>query len=407
MTEISPRHQFQSPLRTLGGLRLQVRTTGRGGQLTPYLRGVPLGRPVNVGDEDVLVELEVERLPHVTLPAEIRVAWEDGSEASSPLAIISEAEAVALTGNGALEEVSATLQNGMVKGRALNRRNGVERPVILGRINGVLLRPVEVGPPSAHEGGGAIVTFTMPIEPSDFSAEGGVIELIHAPAMTTLWRTVLAPHQSEEAAAVETRRRLTETEQRLAGIAAQIETRLGQELRRQNQLIEDVVAYMLALIHDRANRSETPDDGDREQARRLIESASTVSGSADDETLAVVGPLSPFMGWGWSVPELNRDRIELRRMQTAATVLNPHPERKVERIALTVLEGSTVVLSQLSAQTDGQTRKIQASEELGAPFTASLVLTPPLSVGLLSLAAPMSQEGLAVQDVRFFYVRDL
>ena len=403
-TEPALRHQFAPPSLSTGYIRLQVKTSGRGGTLTPYLRGVPLGEGVKVASDDTVIDLAVERLPHVALPAEIRIGWDDGTDACSPLILSTEAEAVSLAGNGVLEEVSVVFQNGMVKGRAVNHRNGVERPVILGRINGVLLRPVDVRLRSAHEAGGGVVAFSMPVDPSDFSSEGGVLELVHAPAMTVLWRSALAPVEDPVAASVETRRRLAETEQRMASLVSQLETRLGQDVRKQNQLIEDVAAYMLALIHDRANRSEAPEDMDRNQARRLIELASSVCNESDDDTLAAVGPLSPFMGWGWSAAELSRDRIELRRMHASATVLNPHPERKVGRIALTVMDGAPEAIASLRLQADGGTPvPLQTPTDQGPPYTVSAVMQPPLSVSLINLTGGASKDGLAIRDIRFFY----
>lgn len=403
ITEPTLRHQFAPPGVSTGSIRLQVKTSGRGGRLTPYLRGVPLSEGMEVVSDDTVINLAVERLPHVTLPAEIRIGWDDGTDACPPLILSTEAEAVSLAGNGVLEEISVVFQNGMVKGQAVNYRNGVERPMILGRVNGVLLRPVDVRLRSAHEAGGAVVAFSMPVDPSDFSSEGGVLELVHAPEMTVLWRSALAPVEDPVAASVETRRRLAEAEQRMASLLSQLETRLGQDVRKQNQLIEDVVSYMLALIHDRANRSEVPGDTDRNQARRLINLASSTSNETDDDTLAVVGPISPFMGWGWSSAELNRDRIELRRMHTSATVLNPHPERKVARIALTVVDAAPEAMTSLRLQADGAPVPLQTPTDQAPPCTISAFLQPPLSVSLINLTSGASRDGLAIRDIRFFY----
>lgn len=402
------RHQFSSPRAALGCIHLAVQASGRGGRLTPYLRGVAIGNAVEVADSAVSVDLPIDRLPHVSLPADIRIGWDDGTDATLPLTIRTEAEAVALTGVGALENVSVIFRNGMVQGTALNRRNGVERPLILGRINGTLLRPVDVRFQSVHETGGAVIAFSMPVDPTDFSAEGGVLELLHAPSMIILWRTALGSvGAGEEISIIETKRRLSEAEHRLSNTLCQVETRLSQSILRQNQVLEDVVTYMLALIHDRANRAENEDDPDRKAARDLIALASTETTQATDERLAVIGPLSPFMGWGWSAAEFNRDRIELRRMRTAASVLNPRPERKVDRIALTVVEATSEALANLGVQTDGQARDLSLSLHEGTPCTALVMLDPPISVGVLSLSCTSPQDGIAVQDVRFFYVQDL
>lgn len=402
-TEPSRRHQFAPPTFSSGCIRLRVKTSGCGGRLTPYLRGIPLGEGVEIAYDDIVIDLAIERLPHVALPAGIRIGWDDGTDACPPLIISNETEAVSLAGNGVLEEVSVVFQSGMVKGQAVNHRNGIERPVILGRINGVLLRPVDVRLRAAHEAGGAVVTFAMPVDPSDFSSEGGVLELVHAPEMTVLWRSALAPVEDPVAASAEIRRRLAETEQRMASLVSQLETRLGQDVRKQSQLMEDVVAYMLALIYDRANRPEAPDDADRNQAKRLIDLASSASNDANDDTLAAIGPLSPFMGWGWSAPELSSDRIELRRMYTSATVLNPHPERKVTRIALTVMEGAPEAMASLRLRADGAPVPLHTPTDQEPPYTVSAVFQPPFSISLINLTSGASREGLAIRDIRFFY----
>lgn len=399
---------FYPPVIGSGLIRLRVRERGSVGQLCAYLRGVPLGEPVALSLIDTHVDLPIAHIPHAKLPADIRIGWDDGLDASDPLTIRSEAQATALAGSGDLLNLNVSFTRGQVRGTARNPINGLVTPVILGRINGNLMRHVRSEVVSANPEGGSTIAFDMPVDANDFTSEGGVIELLLAPSMKTLWRYGLGPVGDGQQEAIKLLRQASTIEHTLRSALADVETRLGQRMATQSQLFEDVVTYLLALIHDRTAVAHTAKDGpDRQMARTLLAKAAPAKDVSPNQ-IAVVGMASPFMGEGWSDIVLTDHRIETRRFSAGATVLNPYPLRPVSKIVVTAVEGSKDALSQLHALFDATPAHIQISAVSAAP--CSIIVTPdvqkgqePTSVGLLTLINSEGVSAIAVQDVRFYF----
>lgn len=397
---------FEKPTAIAGHIRLRIRERGAGGTLCAYLRGIPLGAPVEVETAASHVDLPVERLPHVALPAEIRIAWSDGSDACSSLVLNSEAVAASLTGPGDLSDLEVLFANGQVRGTARNGVNGISTPLLLGRINGALLRPVRTEVTGDSPEGGARIAFDMPVDATDFTAEGGVIELLVAPSMKTLWRHALGPVGDERHEAVKLLRQATAIEHNVRTAVADVEARLGQKIALQDQLMEDVATYLLALIHDRAAKADQAADADRQLARELIARAARQQESARPARVTVVGVSSPFMGQGWGEAGLTQHRLEVRRLSTAATLLNPFPNRPVRKVTITVVEGDESAIGQLGALMDDEGATVTFSPVRAAPCT--LTLTPPDTqadhgFGVLTLVNSSGQGTIAIQDVRFHY----
>lgn len=404
----STKTAFYPPVIGSGLIRLRVRERGRVGQLCAYLRGVPLGEPVALSATDTHVDLPIARIPHAKLPADIRIGWDDGQDASDPLTIRSEAQATALAGSGDLLDINVNFTRGQVRGTARNPINGLVAPMIIGRLNGSLMRHVRSEVVSANPEGGSIIAFDMPVDANDFTSEGGVIELLLAPSMRTLWRHGLGPVGDEQQEAIKLLRQAATVEHTLRGAMADIEARIGQRMATQSQLFEDVVTYLLALIHDRAAVTDTAVEGpDREMARALLAKAAAPEAVSPSQ-VSVVGVASTFMGEGWSDIVLTDHRIEVRRFSSGATVLNPCPLRPVSKVVVTAVEGSEEALAQLHALFDAAPARIKISAVSAAP--CSIVVTPdvkqgqePGSISLLTLINPEGRSTVAVQDVRFHY----
>ena len=377
-----------------GAIQLTRADMATGSRLQAFVRGVPLGEAVTVSEGDSHVLVPVERFPHVDFPAELRIARDDGTDAVPPVIVQDAATVNILVGEGTLTDVEVDFRNGLVTGTARNRTNGTNVPVLIGRVNGTLLRPVDVRLEGGDETGGARLRFTLPVEAGDFSDRGVSFEILHAPSMDCVWRSVLAPADTLMAGGIVTDIRLSEAERKLADAGLALETRLTAKVARQQALIEDITAHLLALVNDKGADN-------RVQARQLM--AASGHDVAADSTVGVVGPLSPYMGWGWSAPELGDDRIEHRRMGAAATVLNPHPDRAVRAIALTVLRATPESLMALSARTDGVEAQIEPPAVGGAPCTLTIRPNDSASIALLTLSCTAPQGGIAVQDIRFFY----
>ena len=377
-----------------GAIQLARRGTVSGGQLQAFVRGVALGEPVSISEGDSHILVPAVLFPHVEFPAEIRIGWADGTDAIAPLRVDDAATVNSLIGEGRLTDMQVQFRNGLITGTAHNRTNGVNVPMLIGRVNGTLLRPVDVKLAGGDESGGARLRFTLPVEASDFSDRGVTYEILHAPSLECIWRTVLAPADTLMGGGIVTDIRLSEAERKLADASMALETKLNAQIARQQLLIEDITAHLLALINDKGADN-------RAQARQLV--AQTGAVTAADTAVGVVGALSPYLGWGWSDAELSRDRIEQRRMGAAATVLNPHPDRTVRAIALTVTEATTEGLAALSAQIDGIEAQVEPGKVGGAPCTVTIRPQAGVSASVLSLSCTAPRGGIAVQDIRFFY----
>jgi len=378
---------------TAGAIQLVQQGAGTSGRLQAFVRGVPLGAPVEFSSEDSRILVPVERFPHVEFPAEVRISWADGQDAVTPIRVDGANVVAGLVGQGTLSEVSVQFRNGLIVGTARNRANGVTVPMLMGRVNGTLLRAVETRLSGADDTGGASFRFTLPVEASDFSDRGASFEILHAPSLECIWRSVLAPADTLMGGGIVTDIRLSEAERKLADASLAFETKLNAKVARQNRLIEDLTAHLLSLIGKDADA--------REQARRLI--SDTAREEPADTTVGVVGTLSPYMGWGWSDAGLSADRIEQRRMGAAATVLNPHPDRPVKAIAVSVTEASPEALAALRGQTDGREAAVELPKVGGAPCTVTVRPQDGSSVSLVSLSCTAPRGGIAVQDIRFFY----
>lgn len=387
---------------TSGAILIRNSGEARTDTLQAFVRGVPLGQAVAFDASHSHTSVPCERFPNVKLPAELRVGWSDGTDAIAPIEINSLADINTLAGPGMLSDVDVRFRNALVSGTAHNAINGMDTPMLIGRINGTLLRKVEVSIVGPHEEGGATIRFTMPVEASDFSDRGATFELLHAPALECIWRAVLAPADTLMAGRIETDVRLSEAERKLADAFTRTEIKLSTQIARQNNLIEDVTAYLLALINDRANGQST-DAQTRKRAQELIAKAATADTVQNDTTSAVVGPLSPYMGWGWSEPALNENRIETRRMGAAATLLNPYADRSIKAIALTVTDADNDALTALSARIDGHDAVVDLAGVTGAPCTVMVRPSVAGSGSLLSLSCTRPGSGIHVQDIRFFY----
>lgn len=387
-----------------GAIVIRNGSESRSGTLQAFVRGVPLGEAVNFDPAQSHTAVPCTVFPHVTLPAEVRIGWQDGIDAIAPLEIDTLADVNTLVGHGNLSDINISFRNALISGTARNTTNGIDTPMLIGRINGTLLRPVEAKVTGPHEEGGSRLRFSMPVEASDFSDRGATFELLQAPDLQCVWRTVLAPADVLAGGGIEMDVRLSEAERKLADAFASAEIKLTTRIARQNNLIEDVTAYLLALINDHANGASADKSEQRKLARDLIAKAQAADLSQTDQTLAVVGPLSPYMGWGWTNEAPNKDRLETRRMGAAATVLNPHADRAIKAVAVTVVEADTEALANMTAKIDGSEASIDLDGAGGAPCTVLIRPSTHVSGSVVSLSCTRPGKGIHVQDIRFFYV---
>lgn len=395
----APRTTFHAPEISQGAVLLRRHTHGSGGKVTAYLRGVPLGDAVEVEQQDI-VYVPVVRLPHVPLPTEIRLGWEDGSEASEALTVVDSLEATTLCGEGALVDVDASITNGYLRGTARNPYNGVAAPKLFARINGTVERQVRSKVTGPNPEGGANIQFEMPIDAKDFTTEGGVIELVFATSQQRLWHIALGPVAETHADAIKVLRQASLIDHTLRARLAETEGRLGARMAVQEQLVEDVTTYLLALIHDRAALGQQSAQ-DRELARSLLTKLIPAEAPQAEAASALVDMASPYWGKGWSDPIRTNEGLDARQFTSAATVLCPQPLRAVHQIVLSVIEAKSAAVQQLQALCDADQADLSIVGVDEAPCTVVITPKVPVPVRILTLVGNAGSGAVAVQGVRF------
>ena len=225
-------------------------------QLVAYVNGIPIGESARLSAlaEGEKVSIQCGYFPCVSLPCPIRIGLKDANQDIAPVLTIQSADEVQrLVGHGRLEDLRLTLQNGVVVGAAINKVNGLRRPLLLGRINGHMLRNIQVEPPRMRDEGGCYVSFTMAVEPSDLGPSGATYEILKLPEMTLLG-TLAFPRSDDQALALSVGR----LEASVDGFRKQLRLELArahevaeQQRQQSQQTLESVVEYLLALMFDR------------------------------------------------------------------------------------------------------------------------------------------------------------
>ncbi len=376
-----------------------------GQEVTAFVRGVPIGKATipEIGRGGGEVVIPVERFPWVGLPCEIRLEGQDGLDVA-PILVLSRSEQIyRLAGPGVIQEVDVRITEGLIKGTAVNRINGFNQPMLIGRVNGAALRPINVQPVRPLDDGGCLVSFSMSFERDDFSTEGVRYEVLFLPSMAPIWSTTLAPvDQVAPDVMVEVEERLAVCERRAATSASQLVSRFESELRKQNEVIENLTAYLSSLVLDRINLTSSAAEDANAIAATILAAARSNASSVATASHAVVGVDSPFLGGGWSQVFQDKRRLPIRWMASTATIFNPHPERQVASIRLTIAETRGQTLSSdLTVLCDGQISAVEIAPMNEAPCTITIAPPNPDRILLIALLVSPNANVEAVEKVAF------
>lgn len=382
-----------------------------GQTIRAYVRGIPLGEAVvGPGTTDGELIIPINRFPWVSLPCEIRLAGADGLDAAPVLVLTRSEQVYRLAGPGTIEDVDIRIDGGQINGTAANRINGFNAPMLIGRVNGAGFRPINVQPVRPRGDGGCSITFSMKLERDDFSAEGAHYEVLFLPSMTSIWSMTLAPAESTAPdLMLEIQERLTSAERRTSIAISNISARLDSEIERQNQVVQNVTAYLSSLILDRINASLSGHDESATIARKIIEAARLEAGTIGAASHSVVGVESPFLGAGWSRVKEDKRRIHVRWMASTATLFNPHPDRPVASIILTISDTHDQLLERdLTVLCDGQPSDITVTPSDQTPCTVTISPAAGDRVHLVALLASPNtstdpEQKLALVDATFRY----
>jgi hypothetical protein len=364
------------------GVRMHALSAARlAGTILVHCRGIEVGcHPIAAAAADF--DVPIRRIPRVDLPAELRFSLaEDGREVAPPWPLPNAATALALVGPGELTVEDLRLEQGVLRGYAINRVNGLLDPVMYARINGAGARGVAVEPPGPLPEGGCAFRFALPLEPGDLNETGLSVALhlvgLEAPVARYAYARVGLEGPSP---------RLAELEERIARLEQAAATNLRalqEEQRRQVALLQErtdaFIEAAASLLLDRiaAERGEAPADAAIAALHRLIREAAAAPPATEPLLLgrrAEVPPAAGNLAIGWHPPEQDEGGA-FRWMSEAALVVNPEPFRPVASVTLTVRHLYGAAEPALRGDFDGVPAEVAVSRD-EATGGFAVVLTP-------------------------------
>lgn len=405
--------------------------------ITAYVQGIRAGEShiqgsLRAGD---IIEFPISYLPWVELPAEIRfVRRSDDAEVCAPFELRTIDEATMLVGMGELKVDNLTISQGIVRGVAFNRINGLLKPQLFARINGVIPRSVDMEEPRLMDEGGASFRFAVQLLPIDINDSGLSIELFAVGAQTPLASVVLGrPADSEldkRLIALDTR---VQQIQDASGFHIKsLRTELKDQLADIQQRVDAFIEYASSFIFDRIAGEHTPASAPIDAAlQSQIDSLKSFihappasanakrSDAAIPTTATYVDLQSDLFTLGWYAVEVV-DGNGFRWMSRTGIIFNPDPGRIISEVLIVIdkVYGATFPL--LNCYFDALPAALDITED---PATSRFMArlrwrdgTPPLPVQTIRIesqvsASPAQAESandqrilsIAIREVSFFY----
>lgn len=406
--------------------------------IVAYVQGIRAGEShlqgaLKAGD---IIEFPIDYLPWVELPAEIRfVRKGDDVEIGAPFELRTIDEATMLVGTGELVVDNLTISQGIVRGVVFNKINGLLKPQLFARINGVIPRAVGLEEPRLMDEGGASFRFAVQLLPIDINDSGLSIELFAVGSHTPLASAVLSRPADDELD-----RRLIALDARVQQIQdassfhiKSLRTELKEQVTDIQQRVDAFIEYASSFIFDRiaGERREASAPVDAalqsqiDSLKSFIHATPTVSPGAKKGEAAVpttatyVDLNSDLFTLGWYAVEVV-DGSGFRWMSRTGIIFNPDPGRIVSEVLIVIdkVYGATFPL--LSCYFDAQPAALDLTDD---PATSQFVArlrwrddTPPVPVQTIRIesqvsASPAQSEGsndqrilsIAIREVSFFY----
>ncbi|TXL69896.1 hypothetical protein FHP25_36920 [Vineibacter terrae] len=408
--------------------------------IVAYINGIKVGENYVGGVFNVgaIIEYPIQYLPHVDLPSDIRFArMRDGVEIASPFTLKTQEDAIALVGLGDVRIESLSIEHGVVRGVAINRVNGLLRPEMFAKINGVVPRGVVVDQHRLLDDGGASFQFHVRLEPQDLTENGLAVDVYvvgkDGPLSSIVYRRADPDDGLRRVIQLESR---LDQNQQATGYQIQA---LDNEITARIELLQDridaFIEYSASLLFDRvaATTVEQVDgapalDGDRQRKMQmfldLVKSGARMRGTVAHERADAAAPhvvplRSGAFSHGWYDVEVD-DGEEYRWMSSEAIVFNPMPERKLVEVQIAVFGIYGAELPMLNCFFDGVPANIlRERSATGGPLLLKLQAPKdkaPLSCDMLRIesmvsASPATLEGLsdhrllsiAVSQIAFSY----
>lgn len=357
-----------------GGFGIRaIRSFDTAARLLLHCRGIEVGhlalaRPVPAGE---VIEIPIDRLPHVPLPTELRLSTAlDGPDLVAPWPIENAAAALSLLGPPEMRVEDLRMDHGVLRGTGREDRNGLIDPVLFARINGTGARMVSVEPPVGLPEGGCAFRFALPIRPGDLSDAGLSVELYmigqDAPVARFGWVCSGVGETERSLAELETRLRQMEEEQ--AATQRGLQEMLRRQLALQQERVDSFIAAAATLLLDRLACAP----GQEEDAlRALLDSAgpARIGQTAVDLNASQVrvSVEDGVFGAGWHQPELYPTG-SFRWMSARGLLLNPAPERRLAGVTLEICHLYEAAAPVLTATIDDVAAEVTATPDLHGGF---------------------------------------
>jgi hypothetical protein len=362
-----------------------------GARLRALVAGITIGTAVVPGRPGsrpglragATLDLACDHYPGLPLPAEIRFARDDSDEDTAPPLMLARPDQVlALVGPGQLEQVQLTLVDGVLRGLAVNPVNALIRPHLICRVNGTLLRDVTVDSIANRPGRGAMITFSVRAEMTDFSASGASYEILSLPDLAVVTSLALTPPlpgdgQSRRMATIETE--LAQISRRITMEAEGARATLERHVGEQQALLTGFADYMLALIYDRLNPGAAlPPDAGVEADPALAAFRQMLAGPGDraapPPASVVHLPTETLLRHGgWYPAEIAENGDSFSWMSNLAEFRNPHPDTPVTLMSMQVLGHLSPEVFPITALFDGEAARVEVISDIqGNPLRLNL-----------------------------------
>lgn len=373
-----------------------------GAAILVHCRGIEVGRRPLYGSLAAGTEIEVpvERLPRVALPAELRFSLgAEGPEVAPPWPLPNPAAALALLGPGEVVVEELRLEQGVLRGFATDRVNGLLEPVMFARINDSGARGVVVERPSPLPEGGCAFRFSLPLEPGDLNETGlsVAIHLVGQEAPVARYAYARIGLEGPVPRLAELESRIERLERGAASTLRQMQEELRRQIALQRERTDAFIEAAASLLLDRlagaaaAPVQTPPADGAIAALHRLVAAASAAPPPAEPLLLgrrAEIPSAAGNLAIGWHQPEQDEGG-PFRWMADTALVVNPEPFRRVAAVTLTVRHLYGAEEPGLSGAFDGTPAAVAVSRD---------ATTGRFAVRLTPEGGPVACQGLRLES---------
>lgn len=325
--------------------------------VSAYILGIQIGQLPLQGSFHAgeTVVIPVTYLPRVDLPATIRLGSARGSVSEEGGLVLKTPDAAEqLVGTGEVKVEQFDFNQGMLRGFAVNRINGLHNPVMFVRINGVFTRQVAVDRPRLLDEGGCSFSFAVQLYLTDFGSSG-----FHADLYVVGQEAPVASFQYVRADSSALTRQMLELEGKLAQLqqmtSLQVAT-LGADFRRQvaaqQQRVDAFIDYASCLLFDQVASDAILSAGDPalepdpEMRAKIANFRALIASATEEADAAVAGgsgnstprnlrlpPRSSQFSFGWYDAETDAQG-DFRWMGQSGMVLNPAPNRALQGLTI-------------------------------------------------------------------------